>query len=163
MIPLPEGVRLGVFSREKLLEMWNRLKPFDSLFMDCDMKNPDVFLANFLAKDSVTLEVDGGFMILRYIRPGLKGEAHFTFWDKHLSPRAGLIRDCLAWAFLTFDLWRIETQIAEYAKSVRRFVEQKLGFRHEGCMRNAAWHQGRLIDMHIYAILREEVIENGAD
>lgn len=157
MIELPTGVRLGVFTREKLMEMWEHLKPFDSLFMDCDMKNPEVFLANFLAKDSVTLEVDGGYMIMRRIVPGLKGEVHMTFWDKRLSPRLELIKSCLEWAFLTFDLYRIETIIAEYARSVRRFVEQKLGFKHEGTLRNSAWHLGRLIDMHVYAILREEV------
>jgi RimJ/RimL family protein N-acetyltransferase len=157
MIALPEGVRLGVFTRENLLQMWEHLKPYDSLFMDCDMKNPEVFLANFLARDSVTLETEGGYMIMRHIIPGLKGEVHMTFWDKHLSPRVGLIKNCLTWAFLSFDLYRIETLVAEYAKSVRRFIEQKLNFKHEGCLRNSAWHLGRLIDMHVYAILREEV------
>jgi hypothetical protein len=157
MIDLPAGVKLMVFSREKMLELWNNLKPFDSIFTDEDMKNPDVFLNNLLAQDSVTLEMDGGVVIIKRIVPGHKAEFHATFWDKKLSPRKDLLKACLVWCFATFSLERVETWVAGYAKAVRRFLEDRLGFRHEGTLRSYARNRGRLVDIHVYGMLRGEL------
>jgi RimJ/RimL family protein N-acetyltransferase len=154
---LPMGVKLAAFSREKLFDLWEKLKPFESLFTDEDMKNPEVFLENFLARDSITLELEGGLVLIKHIVPGHKAEFHATFWDKHLSSRQVCLRECLFWAFVTFRLERLETYVADYARAVRRFLQERLGFRHEGCMRAAALAKGRLIDIHIYSLLREEV------
>jgi len=157
VIPLPEGVRLMVFSRERMMELWEKLKPFDSIFTDEDMKNPDVFMDNFLAKDSITLEMEGGIVIVKRIIPGHKAEFHATFWDKHLSSRKDLLRNCLLWLFMAFSLERVETYVAGYAKAVRRFLEERLGFKHEGTLRSYARNRGRLIDIHVYGMLREEL------
>lgn len=153
---LPQGVKLAVFSREKLMELWQKLRPYEQLFTDENMRNPEVFLENFLGRDSVTLELDGGFILLKRISEGHKAEFHAVFWDKHLSSRKELLKQCLLWAFVTFRLERLETFVAAYAKAVRRFLEERLGFKHEGCMRSATISRGSLIDVHIYGILRKE-------
>jgi len=157
MIPLPEGVKLGVFSREKLLELWKQLKVFETIFTEEDMKNPDVFLNNFLAKDAVTLEMDGGIVLLKRIVPGHKAEFHATFWDKRLSPRKDVLRACILWAFSVFSLERLETYVAGYAKAVRRFLQDRLGFKHEGVLRSYVRSRGRLVDIHVFSLLRGEL------
>lgn len=154
---LPAGVKLAAFSKEKLYDLYFKLKPFEGIFTDEDVKNPEVFLENFLARDSVTLELEGGFILLKHIQTGLKAEFHAVFWDKHLSSRKDCLRQCVLWAFVTFRLERLETYVAEYACAVRRFLEERLGFRHEGCMRNAVLSRGHLINVHIYSILRGEL------
>lgn len=69
MISLPIGAKLACFDEEGLYKLWQRIRPFDNLFSDEDMRNPESFLKLFLAPDSVTIWVeDGGFVLLKYIR-----------------------------------------------------------------------------------------------
>ena len=158
MINLPDGAWLGTYDRDKLISIWHKIKEYDNLFADDDMKDPEEYLRKFLDRRTVIIETDGGFMSLMNIRRGLKAEGHFCFWDHKLSPKTELIKDCMIWSFLQFDLQRLETYVADYAHAVRRFVERKLGFVYEGTMRDALIHDGRLIDMLIFSILREEVL-----
>ena len=160
MIELPKGVRLGVFSSQKLFDLWQKMRKFDSLFVEDDSRNPEVFVQKFLDPRSVILEIDEGFMLMKKIVPGLSGEIHFTFFDRKLSPRANLMKECLVWAFLTYNLERVETTVADYARAVRHFAE-KMGFKEEGILRNKARHNGRLIDVYIYSILKKEVLKDG--
>jgi len=159
MFNLPNNVKVSVLSREKLWQLWTRLSQFDSLFVDDNTKDPEVFIDQFLATDGITLETEGGVMVLRKIIPGLKAEAHVAFWDKHLSPRTEMLKECIKWAFLQFDLQRIETFVAEYARALRRFIEEKLGFTKEGVLRKTSFHNGQLIDVHVYSILKEEIFD----
>ena len=48
LLPLPEGVKLATFTKEKLNALWERLAPFDNLFADDDMKDPEVFQKSIL-------------------------------------------------------------------------------------------------------------------
>ena len=157
MYDLPSGVQLAVLSREKLWSLWQRLSQFESLFPDDDTRNPEVFIDQFLATDGITLETDGGVMVLRKIQPRLKAEVHVAFWDHKLSARVETLSECMKWAFVQYDLVRIETFVADYARALRRFIEEKLKFHREGTLRSTAYHNGQLIDVHVYSILREEI------
>ncbi len=158
LLPLPDGARLATFTKEKLNALWERLAPFDNLFADDNMRDPEVFQKSLLHRRTVCLETDFGIMILKNIVPGLRGEAHFAFWDMKLSAHAELMKDCLVWGFLSFELERIETFVADYARTVRRFIEKRLGFRYEGTLRRRIRHNGELIDMMIYSVLKSEVL-----
>lgn len=158
MIPLPTGVRLATFDEEVIKDLWLKIKGFDNLFGEEDMKNPDHFLQVFLAADSVTFWVeDGGFVLLKNIKPGQKAEFHACFWDRHLSSRLALLKALMGWIFLEFDLKRLESYVAAYAGAARRFLVEKLGFTLEGTLRQAWLHQGRLIDINVLGILKSEV------
>lgn len=157
MNELPQGVRLASYDRRKLWDTWNQLKQYDSIFVDDDLRDMDTFLGQFIANDSVVLEIDKGMAIFRKIKPGVRAEVHATFMDHKLSPRKALIIDCLKWAFVEWDLYRLETYVADYARAMRRFLEEGLGFKKDGTLRNYTLHQGQLTDIHIYSILREEI------
>jgi RimJ/RimL family protein N-acetyltransferase len=159
MIDLPKGVQHKVLTRQNLWDLWETVRKFDRLFSDETRGDPIAFWKNIL-KDSVILETDdgGGILTLSNVKPGLRAEAHLTFWDHKLSPRIELIRDCLVWAFLNFDLYRIEVFIPVIGgPALRRFLE-KLGFKKEGILRNRSWYQGQLIDTVLLSILREEIL-----
>lgn len=157
MLALPPGVRLGVFDEAKLRALWEKIKPYDPLFTDDSLRDPEVFLRWVLDRHGVVLELEGGIIIIQKIAPTVSAEAHFIFWDHKMSARLETLKDVMVWAFLTFELERMSTTIADYAKAVRRFVEKKMGWVYEGTKRNCIRHQGRMVSMHMYSILKTEV------
>jgi hypothetical protein len=143
---------------EKVWELWNKVRGLDAIFSDDTRYDPVEFSKNLL-KDAIILEVEGGgFMSLSDLHPGTYAEAHLTFWDRHLSPRRDLIRECLLWAFMFFDLQRIEVVIPSFARAIRRFLKEKLGFIEEGILRKRSKYKGEAIDQIVLALLREEVL-----
>jgi len=156
-IDLPEGVNILSFTREKIHDLWDTVSQYPSTFAD-GTKDPEEFISRLLAKNSVVLELDGGIILFENIVPGMKAEFHATFWDHKLSARKDILKEILLWAFLTFQLERLETYVAIYARAVRRFLTERLGFVYEGTMRNAFRNQGDLHDLEIYSILKEEVL-----
>lgn len=155
---VPDGVRLMTLTTEKALSVWNKLQEYTSRFGEDDFRNLNMFLERFYAKDSQIFELPFGIVFLEHILPGHRAEVHVSFWDHKLSEHTELLRDCLLWAFLTFDLHRIETFVDAKAKAVRRFLEKRMGFTHEGVMRERLKLHGEYIDVHVFGILREEVL-----
>ena len=161
MIDLPKGVKHKALTRQGMWDLWERVKGHTKMFSDETRGDPTSFWQNML-KDSVILETDDGcgFLTLSEVKPGLRAEAHLTFLDHKLSPRVELIRECLLWAFLSYDLYRIEVFIPALGHTLRR-VLKKIGFKEEGCLRNRSWYEGQLVDTIVLSILREEVLNNG--
>jgi len=101
--------------------MWEKLKGFDRLFSD-DIRNDEFwFFRRMYAPDTVVLETDGGIMLLTGVVPGKLAACHVSFWDKKLTPKMGIIQEAIRWAFLQFDLQRMEALIPEYSRMLRRF------------------------------------------
>ncbi len=159
LIKLPENVRFCSLSKDKILHLWNKLKHFDKLFTDDTVYDEVSFTANLASKNSVTLEVaDNGIIVYNNIVEGTKARVHVSFWDYKLSARKELLRDCLIWGILQFDLHRIEIVIPEFSRALRRFAEKRMGFKFEGRIRKTMWYKGQLTDMILLSILREEVL-----
>ena len=159
---LPEEVSFIQLTEAKLKELWEKVEPFDRLFTDSQrVLGESNFFATLLQKDCLALGIEGGILVMNKIMPGIRAEAHLTFWDRKFSPKVDIIKECLIWAFMEFDLYRIEVRSPEYAKAVHRILQKKLGFTHEGTLRHMNWYKGCLIDYHIFSILREEVLNNG--
>jgi hypothetical protein len=155
---LPGDFKLVTFSEEKLNYIWDKIKDFDTIFVDDRMSKKEVYLKQFAKHDTIVLENDGGIIIITKIDPGLKATFHPVFWDHKLSARYEDLRDVLVWVFLYFKLERVETQIAPYAKAAIRFIEKKMGFTYEGTLRSYVRRHGNPMDMKVYSILREEVL-----
>jgi len=158
---LPTGVKLLVAAPKHLEEIWDKIKGYDAIFGNDYMRDQMTYMNQFLEKDTVVLEMDGGIILLTHIIPGLRCEVHVVFWDHKLSARKEKLKELMVWAFLTFDLFRIETFVASYARALMRFIEKKMGFTYEGTMRQRVLHKGLPTDLKVYSILREEVLEDG--
>jgi RimJ/RimL family protein N-acetyltransferase len=158
LLDMPRGIELGVLSRDKVLALWDRVKNYTPLFDDASRWDIEWFTFKLYMKDTVILENDGGLMLLTDTHPKHFAACHLTYWDKSLSARAELIKDAIRWAFLQFDLQRLETHLPEYARAVRRFLEKKLGFKSEGRLRKRVMYKGNPADLLLYSILREEVL-----
>ncbi len=155
---LPGNFKLVTFSGDKLDSIWEKIKSFDSIFVDDRMSKKEAYLKQFVKRDTIVLENEGGIIIITKIDPGLKATFHPVFWDHKLSARIEDLKDVLAWVFLYFNLERVETQIAPYAKAAIRFIEKKMGFSYEGTLRSFVRKNDSPMDMKIYSILRGEVL-----
>ena len=158
-MPLPSEAQLLTANPWKLQEIWDQIKGYDSIFGNDYMRSQVTYMDQFLQPDTVVIELDGGIILLTHIIQGLRCEVHMIFWDHKLSARQELLNELLIWAFITFDLYRIETFVASYARSVMRFIEKKMGFTYEGTMRNRIIHRGLPTNLKVYSILREEVLD----
>ena len=158
--PLPKGVKYAKLTKEKVHYWWEKLKNFDHLFNDDTYYDEINFFTKMFGENTHILEVeDKGIMVLDNVIEGLKAQAHVSFWDFKLSARTKLIQDCLIWAILEFNLYRIEISIPEFSRALRRFVERRLNFKYEGRLRETLWYKGQLVDMIVLSVLRREVLE----
>lgn len=158
MMDLPEGLRFLALDREKLARIWEELRELDWYLGGGSFADPVKFTELFFAKDSVILETDYGYMILEKIRPGESALAHLPFTDHRLSVHTEDVKAALLWAFIEYDLRRIEARVYWFQRAVKRFL-RKLGFTFEGCLRKKALRRGKFEDIEVYSILREEVID----
>jgi hypothetical protein len=156
---LPNDVKLFQSTPERAKELWEKLRGFDRLFSDATSGDFVAFYRKITDPDAVILETDGGIMMLNnFDKDNNCAQVHASFWDKKLSQRKDLLKNCLVWSFLTCDLYRIGAYIPEYARALRRFLERKLNFSYEGRLRKRLWYKGNLVDVIALSILREEVL-----
>jgi hypothetical protein len=154
----PKGAKLYTVNERKLEELWEKIRNYDQLFNDSIRWDEGLFFKRMLTRETVVLETETGILFLTDIDENLKAAAHVIFFDHRLSDKIELIRSCLEWAFLQFNLQRIETFIPEFARTLKRVMENKIGFKYEGRMRNRMFYKGNLCDVFIHSILKEEVL-----
>lgn len=157
---LPDEVEFVELTQDKVDFYWEKLKPYPHIFSDSTF-NPESFSKWMCSKRSYILETKGGIMVLDNIVEGLRGEVHAEFWDHKLSAKRDIFEKCLIWAFITFDLYRLEARIPEFCRALKRIMEKRLGFTFEGRLRDSYWYKGNLTDVNILSILRREVLDNG--
>jgi RimJ/RimL family protein N-acetyltransferase len=61
----------------------------------------------------------------------------------------------LQWAFQSAGMHRVTVKAFEYNSGARRLYE-RLGFQHEGTIRETIWHDGRWWDEYVYGMLEGE-------
>ena len=158
MISLPLGAKIGSFDRQKLAELHAKLADYCFYFGSGDLRDPEYFVNQFLSKETVVIELPYGIVMVRNLMPGVRAEVHISCFDHKLSAHTDDLMECLVWGFLTFDLHRIETFVHDFAPAVRRFLEERLHFRHEGVMRERSKVRGEWRDIHVYGLLRDEAL-----
>ena len=158
----PEGTEFFEITYEKTHQIWEKIKNFDRLFDDSERWDEIAFFEKMYSYHSYALETTNGIMIIDIVRRNHLGRCHVIFWDKKLLPKVDLLRECLIWCFLEFNLYVIEAYIPDYARALRRFIEKMMGFSYEGRLRNRIWYKGQLCDMIMFSILREEVLTDGS-
>lgn len=157
MATLPEGIKVMELSKEKLKDLWEKLKDFGKLYSDASHGDEIGFYQRFLDEDVIVFEMEGGIAILDNIVPFERAQIHVSFWDKHLSTRTELLREGLKWIFEVYNLNRIEAVIPYFSHALKRFLTSRLGFKFEGVLRGRHLFEGKFIDELIFSLLREEV------
>lgn len=159
IFPLPNGVEPFHPVSVDFDDFWAEVSSHDVVFGNDYMRDKDRYQAVLLKPDTNPLKFDGGYITFTAMIPELKAEVHPIFTDHKMSAHAELFREVMVWAFLQYRYYRLETFIADYAHSVKRFIVKKMGFTHEGTLRKRIIHNGIPMDVDVYSILREEVLE----
>lgn len=66
-----------------------------------------------------------------------------------------VVRELTNFAFTQLNLNRVEIRVAEGNKKSRA-IPERLGFQHEGCIREAEWLYKRFVDHIVYGMLKKE-------
>ena len=156
-IEMPPDVHIFKPTCDSMNELWSKVSQYDSLFGDGEKDNGK-FFSRILSPTSVVLETEDHNAILYMydLIPDHVAEIHAVFFDKQLSRRAPVLMDCLTWAFVNFNLQRLEASIPVFAMTLCRVLEKKLHFTREGVLRKRAKCNGRFCDLIIFSLLREE-------
>lgn len=75
------------------------------------------------------------------------------YWRQGIMTKATLAT--LHYGFKFFGVNRIEAVTSIYNEASVRLLE-KCGFTYEGCLRQHRYHRGKLVDVYMFSILREE-------
>jgi RimJ/RimL family protein N-acetyltransferase len=111
----------------------------------------------------LTIEVDGhicGIISLDFKPDVYRKAAEIGYWlgegawGKGLATEA--VRQLTIYAFGKYDLNRIEARVFGWNLASKRVLE-KVGYRHEGTIRNGVIKDGEVTDEWVMGILREEI------
>lgn len=155
--PPPKGTKYLELAPDRIMFIWSKLNAINGIFDDYTRNRPELFAVKIRDPNSLWLELEdgNGVLYMTNIMPHLSATAHVTYWDRRLSARSELTMDCLRWAFEHLDLQKINLYLPHFAHRVHEFARQ-LGFRKEGRIRRASYSEGKLYDVVIFGITREE-------
>lgn len=147
-----------VLTQERVNELWLKMKDFPAAFDDFSSGDFDAFFRQLTSPRNVFLDIgDGrGLACGTNVRPRMDAALHLIMFDRRLRGREELFLEIIRAMFGQFRLRRMTAILANTARTGIKLVE-RLGFKHEGVMREAMLIDGKYVDVHVYGILREEV------
>lgn len=155
--PLPDNWSNFLCTNENILNAYQKFSQFPILFDDIVRGNFQTFIDELLDTRSIVLATgDYGLCRIAKIIPGRSCNIHLTFWDRRFRGRDGECKQAIKWLFHSMLLQRATIQVPEVAHYTANFV-QALGFKREGRVRDAWSYKGKLVDIFVFGILRNEV------
>lgn len=77
------------------------------------------------------------------------------FWRRGIMTKA--VKAALRYGFMVMKINRIEAVTSIYNEASVRLLE-KCGFKYEGCLRQHRYHRGKLVDVYMFSVLREDFV-----
>lgn len=147
-----------VLTPDKIEYLWEQVKRFPIIFDDYGKGDKEAFVAKLMSPRNAFIDIGPGVGLacLMNIRTGLDATSHIVMFDRRLKGRESIIKSILRYAFDKLRLRRITAMISDDA-FLAVALAKRLGFKHEGTLRQAMRREGRFVDVHIYGILKEEL------
>ena len=154
-------VRYLTFTRPELLQLWQQIQRYRTLFSDLTRGDFGNFMQFVTSKDTFWLEVlDGrervGIVALEGVGKLIDAEAHVLFLDSELSKKVPVCKAIVVWLFDHFPFHRLTVQVPEKYFATLRLVRE-IGFKQEGRKRQATLVNGRWLDNYMFGLTRPEV------
>lgn len=149
-----------ILTPAKLVDLWKTLQDHKTLFADQERGDFKAWLA--------TMESPGVFWIEVCELGKLVGLVYFTgvdqfdvtcnfiYLDRKPSEKVSITRAIIGYVFDNFPVQRMTVVNPRIYHAANRLVD-KLGFRREGCKRQAVLIGGKWIDELIFGLLRGEM------
>lgn len=139
--------------------VWDKFNQFPILFDDLVRGNYEGFVRDIIDINSIVVATgDYGLVRVCNIVEGRNADIHLTFWDRRFKGRDEECKQALRWLFYTMKLVRATIVLPSIVFSTIKFTEV-IGFRREGIVRKAWSYNKELLDLHIFGILREQVLK----
>lgn len=154
-------VRECELSPQKVDALWLQLQKYRTLFSDITKGDKSNFIRVITAPHTMWFEVVEYDVIVGIIWFGELWQvtdcvAHMVFFDRQPSEKIELCKAVVRWMFDNFPLQRMSvTPPAIYHATIR--VLEKIGFKREGCKRDAVLLGGKWNHQLLFGILRHEV------
>lgn len=158
--PKPPKDWLPFICTEANMKMvWEKLNEFPILFDDMERGNYPLFVQGLVSPNTIILS-SGDYGIVRAcnIVPWRNADIHLAFWDRRFRGRDGLCKEALKWLFFEFGLNRVTIVVPSVVHYTINFI-LALGFRREGVIRQSWAYNGKLLDRHIFGLLRDELFK----
>jgi RimJ/RimL family protein N-acetyltransferase len=168
-----EKVVLRTLEREHCRELWNRYEPTEQVpteqlnvghsvegadkwfdEMQAKQGKEHVYLGVFTPEGELLGDIQLANIDWRN-RTATLGGGMAQASERGAGYGTDAARTILRHGFEQLDLHRVEAETVEFNTAARRALE-KLGFRQEGCRREAVHRSGKRWDSLIYAVLRDE-------
>lgn len=154
-------VRECELTPHKVDALWDQLQKYSTLFSDITKGDKSNFIRAITAPHTMWFEVVEYDVIIGIIWFGDLHQvtdcvAHMVFFDRQPAEKLEVCRAVVRWMFDNFPLRRMSvTPPAIYHATVR--LLEKIGFKREGCKRDAVLLGGKWNRQLLYGILRHEV------
>lgn len=159
-VPPLDDLKWGplVLTEHKLEDLWKKTQEFPQVFDDFSKGSYENFAAKFFVPQNVFIDIGPGLGLAAgfAVKPGLDAVLHLVMFDRRLRGREPLFKDIMSYFFKHLKLRRMTAMIAEDCVTAIKLVD-RLGFKHEGCMKKSILRGGHLYDTHIFGILSEEL------
>lgn len=150
-----------VLTNEKMESLWADFSKFWQVFDDVMPKTFEVFKATLLSPHNAFYEFvqndkTVGLASGMGIRPGIDAVIHLALFDRRLRGRELVLLLCLGDFMVNYKLRRVTAFLADDNPMAQKLA-RRLGFVHEGTMRQGMKRRGSFWDLQMYGMLIEEL------
>lgn len=161
-IRTPEGTQSFLLTPDRVQELWKIFSSIPGILDDYGKGNYEAFIAKLTDNDSLWFECTDfpGVLYANGIRVGLSAHVHFAFFDKKLRGREEFLLNALKWLVNTLQLEKVNAFVPGFCLAIHRFLKN-IGFKIEGEIRNWSRENGRLFNVIVFGMTKEEVMNGG--
>lgn len=154
------GTRDDYLDARKVSDIWEQARKHDVLFSDYTAGKAEPFLIALFNPNSVWIEIvrdeeSVGVAYITHVVPKFDAKGHFAVWDKVAGGREKIFWMIMSWLFRRYQLHRISAETPRYQSGTMRFL-RRLGFVHEGQVREAVIHKGVWMPLETFGITISE-------
>lgn len=157
-------VKLTPFNPQTMTEqqvqwLWENMKTQDYAFDDFHRGSAELFAQSLFDRGSIffLVDTDRGFVVVRNLYGSDNAELHYVVWDRTMTFRE--IVQCgyeiVNFLFKHLKVARITAPVPDYNKNAAKFTTL-LGFKFEGCLRDAILYHERHYAINLYGFIRTD-------
>lgn len=156
------AVREMELTPEKVKALWNMLQKYKTLFSDLTRQDLNNFVQVISAPHTMWFEIVEYDAVVGIVWFGdlyqvVDCAAHMVFFDRQPAEKLEVCKTLMKWMFDNFPLHRMTVTPPVIYHATIRLLE-RLGFKEEGCKREAVLIGGKWNDQMIFGITRNEAM-----